>query len=320
MKLTVVIPTYRRPLALANCLAGLDGQELPPDEVVVVCRQEDEKTLELLGQWEKRQAPYRKKQVHVAKPGVIHAMSTGVAHASGEIVAFIDDDAVPWPDWIKRLKRYYEDPRVGGAGGRDVMTGTGHGGKKSVVGQITWYGRLIGNHDRGYGNAREVDVLKGVNMSFRKNLIAFPDFMKGSGAQVHFEVYVCMNIRKLNYKLIYDPQLRVNHYPAQRHDDDQRNRIVREAVFNSAFNLSTALLHGLSGYRRPVRIIYSVAIGDRRIPGLLRFLYGAARRDRGVVHSFLPAQKGLFHGMLYYFRHAARQGNAKLEAKGGGQT
>lgn len=320
MKLTVVIPSYKRPLDLERCLAGLDGQKQAPDEVIVVYRDEDVQTEEFLQQWEQQETSYRKKRVQVCVPGVIQAMSAGIAQAEGDITAFIDDDAVPWPDWVEKLKKYYRDPQVGGVGGRDVMEGADRRRKQSVVGQVTWYGKLIGNHDQGFGEAREADVLKGVNMSFRTGLIQFPDFMKGRGAQVHFEVYVCMRIRKLGYKLIYDPELRVYHYPAPRHDIDQRNAVVRDAVTNASFNLSVALLHGLSSYKRPARVVYATLVGDRRAPGLIRFLAGAASNDRAVVQSFIPAQKGLMNGLLYYIRNSGPGAGGTLEVKGGRQT
>nr|WP_025029801.1 glycosyltransferase [Nitratireductor aquibiodomus] len=42
---------------------------------------------------------------------------SGIAAASGEIVAFIDDDAVPEPEWLTELVSSYDDPSVGAAGG-----------------------------------------------------------------------------------------------------------------------------------------------------------------------------------------------------------
>lgn len=319
MKLTVVIPTFKRPPDLLRCLDGLDAQRRLPDEVIVVCRQEDGETLELLARWLKQPSPYRKKQVVVRLPGVIQAMSAGVREASGDIVAFMDDDAVPWPDWVERLMPHYDAPEIGGVGGRDVMEGAPAPAKR-VVGRVTWYGKLIGHHDQGYGSPREADVLKGVNMSFRRNLIRFPQFMRGAGAQAHFEVYVCLSIRRMGYKLIYDPGLMVDHYPAQRHDIDQRNAVVHEAVANASFNLSAALLYGMPAYRRPVRVAYAFLVGDRRTPGLLRFLYGVLRRDRTVVRSFLPAQKGVLEGLLHVIRRESTPSSARLDAKGGRQS
>ncbi|HSV47659.1 MAG TPA: glycosyltransferase [Ramlibacter sp.] len=41
----------------------------------------------------------------------------GIAMARGDVVAFIDDDAIPEPEWLEQLAAAYDDPAVGAAGG-----------------------------------------------------------------------------------------------------------------------------------------------------------------------------------------------------------
>lgn len=50
-------------------------------------------------------------------PGLSGARNTAVGVASGEIVAFLDDDAVPERDWLERLTSRFDSPAVIGAGG-----------------------------------------------------------------------------------------------------------------------------------------------------------------------------------------------------------
>jgi GT2 family glycosyltransferase len=49
--------------------------------------------------------------------GASGARNTGVAAAKGTIIAFVDDDARPEPDWIERLLPAYDDPSVLAVGG-----------------------------------------------------------------------------------------------------------------------------------------------------------------------------------------------------------
>jgi len=51
-------------------------------------------------------------------PGASGARNTGLATARGDVLAFLDDDAVASPEWLERLVRHLDDPSVLGVGGR----------------------------------------------------------------------------------------------------------------------------------------------------------------------------------------------------------
>ncbi|OYQ65964.1 glycosyl transferase family A [Pseudanabaena sp. SR411] len=276
MKISVVVPTYQRPADLARCLAALKAQNRPVDELWVIVRDTDRQTWQFLETFDRATLPLH--TATVTASGVIAAMNIGLESATGDIVAFTDDDAAPHPDWLERIETYYlADKQVGGVGGRDwVYHGTKlEDGSQPVVGKLQWFGRLIGNHHIGIGTGREVDVLKGVNMSFRREAIAdlrFDQRMRGSGAQVHFEVVFSLTLRQQGWKLIYDPQIAVDHFPAQRFDDDQRNSFNAQASINAVHNETLALLGYLSPLQKLVFAIWAIAIGTSEAFGLLQCL------------------------------------------------
>ncbi|WP_017316821.1 glycosyltransferase family 2 protein [Mastigocladopsis repens] len=276
MSVTVIVPTYRRPKDLARCLQALQKQTRSVDEVIVVVRDTDAESWAFLETFDPNLLPLRTAKVSV--PGVIAAMNAGLDLAKGDIIAFTDDDAAPHNEWLARIETHFLcDERIGAVGGRDwVYHGTRlEDGACKVVGQVRWFGRVIGNHHIGVGEAREVDVLKGVNMSFRQSAIKglhFDERMQGTGAQVHYEVAFCLTLKRAGWKLIYDPKVAVNHYPAQRFDEDQRNSFNSIALANAVHNETLALLEYLSPTQQLAFLVWSTLVGSREAMGFIQWL------------------------------------------------
>lgn len=112
MKLSVVINTYNRAATLRNTLDGLRYQTVPDFEVVVVNGPSTDGSDELLQQYGEAIRVYRCPEVHLSR-----SRNIGVTHAAGDVVAFIDDDAVPDPRWVEELIAGYDHPTIGGVGG-----------------------------------------------------------------------------------------------------------------------------------------------------------------------------------------------------------
>jgi len=287
MRVSVVVPTWRRPADLSRCLAGLAAQTRTPDEVVVVVRGEDAETWELLRHADHGQLAVRGARVEVS--GVVAALDTGLRAAEGDVVAITDDDSVPRPDWLARIERRLRDePGVGGVGGRDYVH---EGGKvlddgRPEVGRVRWFGRVIGNHHLGVGPARDVDLLKGVNMAFRGEALRglqIAEGLRGSSTQVHWEVDLCLTVKAAGWRLVYDPAIAVDHYPAQRFDEDQREARPVTALRNEVFNLTYVLLSRLSPWRGLVVLLYGLLVGTREAPGLLTALERTVRGPRALA-------------------------------------
>lgn len=115
---SVVVCTYaeeRLPL-LREALAGVLSQQPPPDEVIVVVDHNERLSARL-----RDELGADLRVVDSAGPrGLSGARNTGVAVAAGDVVAFLDDDAVPRPGWLAELTAPFEDATVAGTGGRVV--------------------------------------------------------------------------------------------------------------------------------------------------------------------------------------------------------
>ncbi|MBN3757145.1 glycosyltransferase [Paraburkholderia sp. Tr-20389] len=298
VKVSVIVPTYRRTVDLARCIEALDAQQRRADEVIVIARNDDRPTIDWLTQRSALRPDAQLRIALVGRPGVVAAYNRGIETATGDVICFTDDDAAPHPDWIARIARAFEqDAALGGLGGRDIVHQGGGilQGQKPIVGLVRWYGRLIGNHHIGHGGPREVDVLKGVNMAFRSDAVGtlrFDERLRGSGAQVHCELAFSLDVGRRGWTLVYDPTLLVDHYPAQRSDEDQRHVFNDAAFYNASFNLRLIMCEHLSTPGRWAFVTYSTLFGSRADPGLVRALLLAINGD-GITLALRKWRVGL---------------------------
>lgn len=117
---SIVINTYNRAPSLAVTLDSLRFLDHPAFEVVVVNGPSTDASPQLLEQWRDRV-----KVGHCPITNLSVSRNIGIAMASGDIVAFIDDDAVPEPEWLRQLEAGYTSPTVGAVGGM-VYNHTGY--------------------------------------------------------------------------------------------------------------------------------------------------------------------------------------------------
>ncbi len=310
MPVSVIIPTYRRPDHLRRCLDALAEQRLPAAEVLVVVRPDDEVSRAVIDEAGRGGAA---RAVFVDQPGVIAAMNAGLAAATGDLVALTDDDAAPWPDWLECVTGHFAgNDRVGGVGGRDVQyRGTPPSrvddGSETRPGELQWWGRVIGQHHAvAPGPPREVTVLKGVNCAYRRAVLqqvgGFDSRLIGGGAQAHWELSLGLAVRALGWRLVFDPAIAVDHYPAPRFDEDQRGAVYAAAQRNTVHNETLILASHFPLGRRIVFAAWAYLIGTSGSPGLAQVARLAARREPQVCIRWLATVQGRLTG----FREAAR--------------
>lgn len=193
---------------------------------------------------------------------------------------------------------------------------------KDVVGKLHWFGRVVGNHHLGHGPAREVDILKGANMSYRRSAIRhirFDEQLKGQGAQVCNDMAFSLAVKHAGWKLIYDPLVAVDHYPAVRHDEDQRNRFNPVAVYNSAYNETVTLARYMGTARKAVFLLWAALIGTSGSPGLLQWIRLLAKWSDHATAKYLTVQKGRFHAFADIMRWGKRNPGSSNMPVGGDQ-
>ncbi|MDU8910193.1 glycosyltransferase family 2 protein [Aestuariicoccus sp. MJ-SS9] len=108
---SIVIVSRNRPDALRLCLTGVAQLDHPAYEVIVVACPAGLAAVAAHPQGQ------HVKTVAFDRPNISEARNLGVALAAGEVVAFIDDDSVPEPLWLRHLTAPFDDPEVAASGG-----------------------------------------------------------------------------------------------------------------------------------------------------------------------------------------------------------
>ncbi len=304
MKLSVLVTTYGRRPYIERCIDSLLAQNRLPDEVVLVTRVGDTDTEDFV---EETLQTYRGPAVfrhgRVTEPGVLAANRVGMKLLTGNIVCFIDDDAAAWPDWLERIEHWFDsDPKLGAVGGRDIIH-TERGVVESsatTVGRIYWFGKIVGNHEKHFDGVAYAEHLKGVNMSYRCELM--PEFDERIlGNAHHYETDLGFAVRKQGYRILFDGSLTVDHYQdAPRHLAGARPGADAEKAYFIQHNCVYVMMKNLGPGRRGAFLVYSFLIDAFSILGR------AAMREPGVTpRTVLATYRGKLAG-LREFVSAAR--------------
>ena len=147
------------------------AQHPPPHEVILVVDHNPQLQLRFADR-----LPGVRVVANTRARGLSGARNTGTGLATGEVVAFLDDDAYAEPGWLARLLGHYRDPAVLGVGGRaDPLWATAR--PRWWPAEYDW---VVGCSYLGLQPGR-VRNLMGSNASFRRDLFAGDGFTTGIG-------------------------------------------------------------------------------------------------------------------------------------------
>lgn len=162
---SVIVCTYDlgRFALLARAVDAVRAQLRPGDELVVVV--DNSRTLT---QWCRHAWPELQVQENDLGRGLSSARTVGVKHSAGEVIVFLDDDAVPADGWLEAMKRPFLDPKVVGVSGATLPAWEG--------GRPAWFpdefGWVVGCDYRGLpGDGKQVRNPIGANMAFRADAL-----------------------------------------------------------------------------------------------------------------------------------------------------
>jgi len=207
----VVICTYteNRWLQLKKSVASVEVQTSPPIEIIV-CVDHNDKLLR------KSEEYFGKERPAEAIPLIVlankydgrlgAARNTGAELASGEVLAFLDDDAAAARDWLERLIAPYDDEQVGAVGGAPLPV--------FEVGRPRWFPPefdwVFGCAYRGLPLIRApLGHLIGANMSARRSALRE---VGGFHSDHEDDMDMSHRIAHAQYRVLYEPLAIVHHF------------------------------------------------------------------------------------------------------------
>jgi GT2 family glycosyltransferase len=103
--ISVIICTRDRPDSLEQTLESVVTQDHAGFEVVVVDQSRDERTRRLVART--RDSFSRLSYLHLEEPGLSRAYNAGIGRTSSWLLAFLDDDVVAPPGWLRGIERAF---------------------------------------------------------------------------------------------------------------------------------------------------------------------------------------------------------------------
>jgi GT2 family glycosyltransferase len=197
-RISVVVCTYNGARTLRQCLAGLKELDYPDHEVIIVDDGSTDETPVIA-----RQSGFR--VVDDGRQGLGGARNSGLRAATGEIVAYIDDDAWPDPHWLRYLAIAFRESAHVGMGGPNLPP-PGDGLRAACIANAP------GNPIHVLLNDREAEHIPGCNMAFRRASLeaigGFDTRFRCAGDDVD----VCWRLRDRGWTLGFSPAAVVWHH------------------------------------------------------------------------------------------------------------
>jgi glycosyltransferase involved in cell wall biosynthesis len=305
LKISVIIPSYKRSADLRRCLAALAVQFRLADEILVIARRDDRETAFTVHESSFNLG--RLRIVHVCEPGLIAALNCGLENATGDILVFTDDDSEAHPDWLERIEATFADSRVGAVGGRDWLQLPREPLLFSPpyathVGTMSWYGAMHGNHHCPIReHVRNVNFLKGVNMAYRRAAVGnyrIDRRLRGSGAQVGTEIDLCMQSRRAGFSVLFDDRILVKHFSASRPAGDGRNDLSSCVWPDACFNIHYLVAKHFGASRSLIHLATRFLIGSRTMPGLMASLKWSLSGDLLIWRRMFRIASVAWEGFL----------------------
>src|SRR6266568_1487293 len=196
-KISIVVCSFNGSATIRDTLNGLLNLDYPDLEVIVVNDGSSDSTPKIASEY-----PF--KLISTENRGLSNARNTGIDAATGEIIAFIDDDAHPDPHWLRFLALAFKEGKYAGVGGPNLPIPE-DGWKSEAVANAPGPNPVLLTD-------RVAEHIPGCNMAFKKDALkeigGFDPVFRTAGGDVD----LCWRIRERGGVIGYSPAAVVWHH------------------------------------------------------------------------------------------------------------
>jgi GT2 family glycosyltransferase len=214
IRTSIIIPVFNNAELTFQCLRSLLREvDLRTTEIIVVNDASTDETGELLMLFGK----YVRVVNNEENKGFGETCNRGAAAANGRYLVFLNNDTWVLPGWLSELEPTIEgDESIGAVGSMFLYPD----GRVQEAGAIIWrsgnafhYGWNRSPDDRRLNFAREVDYCSAASLLIRKDLFdRLGGFDRRYSPAYYEDTDLCMGVRQLGQKVIYQPASRLIHY------------------------------------------------------------------------------------------------------------
>ena len=197
-RISVIVCSYNGARTIRDCFEGLLTLEYPNFEVIVVDDGSTDGTAAMAHE-------YGFRLISTENRGLSSARNTGLAAATGEIVAYIDDDAWPDPHWLMYLAATFLSTDHVGVGGPNIPPG-GDGPIAECVANAP------GGPVHVLLSDREAEHIPGCNMAFRRTALEAIGGFDPQFRTAGDDVDLCWRLQQQGWTIGFSPGAMVWHH------------------------------------------------------------------------------------------------------------
>ncbi len=196
-KISVVVCTHNGSRNIGHCCEELAKLDYPDYEVIVVDDGSTDETAAIARR-------HDVKLIQTENHGLSSARNVGADVASGEIVAYIDDDAWPDPHWLSYLAMAFASDDYAGVGGPNIAPPSDGGVADAVANAPGGPIHVLLTDD-------VAEHIPGCNMAFRRSVLQAVGGFDPSFRVAGDDVDICWRIQARGWKLGFTPAAVVWH-------------------------------------------------------------------------------------------------------------